>query len=76
MICCALAALFMTAAATWHGIARNIRLQQARWLAGLVTASLLLVGGSAIAAHYHDRPVNEDLAAMLMRHICGQHSAP
>jgi hypothetical protein len=65
----------MTVAAAWHGIARNIRLQQKRWIAGLLTAFLLLVGGSALAAYRHNHTAESDLAAILMRNICGQHPA-
>jgi hypothetical protein len=75
MICCALAALLMTVAAAWHGVARTIRLQQRRWIAGLLTAILLLVGGSALAAYGHNHTAGGDLAAILMRNICGQHPA-
>jgi hypothetical protein len=71
MICCAFAALLMTAAAAWASVVKNIWLQQTRWIAGLLVAVLLLVGGSALAAHNHT--ANDDLAAILMRNICGQH---
>jgi hypothetical protein len=73
MICCALAALFVTAAAAWHGIAKIFRRQHSRWTAGLLAASLLLIGAAALAAHGRERPANEELAAIVMRHICGQH---
>jgi hypothetical protein len=75
MICCALAALLATVAAAWQGVARNIRLQQIRWVAGLLATILLLVGGSALAAYRHNHLSNDDLAAILMRNICG-HPAP
>jgi hypothetical protein len=71
MICCAFAALLMTAAAAWASVVKNIWLQQTRWIAGLLVAVLLLVGGSALAAYNHT--ANDDLAAILMRNICGQH---
>jgi hypothetical protein len=73
MICCAFAALLITAAAAWASVVKNIWLQQARWIAGLLVAVLLLVGGSALAAHSHNHTANDDLAAILMRNICGQH---
>jgi hypothetical protein len=75
MICCAIAALLMAAAAAWHSVAKNIRLQQTRWIAGLLATCLVLIAGSALAAHYRDRSANDDLATMLMQHICGQHPA-
>jgi hypothetical protein len=70
MICCAFATLLMAVAAAWRSIAR---LQKARWIAAVLAASLVLIGGSALAAHDRDRATNNDLATILMRHICGQH---
>jgi 4-amino-4-deoxy-L-arabinose transferase-like glycosyltransferase len=75
MICCALAAILATVAAAWHGVARNIRPQQTRWIAGLLAAILLLVGGSALAAYRYNHTSDDNLAAILMRNICG-HPAP
>jgi hypothetical protein len=76
MICCALAALLMTAAAACHSVVKNVWLRKAQWMAVLLAASLVLAGGSALAAHDRDRTTTDDLAAMLMRHICGQHPEP
>ncbi len=72
MICCAIAALLMAAAAAWHSIAKSVSLRKARWMAGLLAVSLVLIGGAAFAAHHRDHTANADLAAILMRHICGQ----
>jgi hypothetical protein len=71
MICCAIAALFVAVTAAWRVIAYKVG--QARWTAALLAASVVLIGGSALAALHHDRAANDDLAAILMRHICGQH---
>ena len=70
MICCAIAALLMAATAMWHGMTK--RLRPARWMAALLAVSLVLIGGSALAAHYRGHTASDDLAAILMRHICGQ----
>ena len=70
MICCATAALFVAVAAMWQSAVKSAWLLKARWMVAAIAVSLALAGGSALAAH--DRAANDDLAAMLMRHICGQ----
>jgi hypothetical protein len=72
MICCAIAALLAAAVAAWHSVTKGVSPRKARWMAGLLAVSLVLIAGSALAAHHRDHTANANLAAILMRHICAQ----
>jgi hypothetical protein len=71
MICCAITALLMAAAATWHSIAKSARLRKTQWMGALLAVSLMLIGGSALAARHHNDAAHDDLTTIVMRHICG-----
>jgi len=85
MMCCALVALLAAAIAASRSVLKGVLAHLphkqwvgARWVAAVLAVTLVLAGGSALAARDLVRPAPEraDLAEILMRHICGGRSAP
>jgi len=78
MMCCAIAGLVMAALAASRGFAKGsiARLLPARWASIALVAGLALAGGAALAANRLDRThtAQPGLTAMLLTHICGEHS--
>ena len=79
MMCCAIAGLLMAVLAAWRGAIKRAltRLPRAGSLAVALVAVLVLTGGAALAARRLDYAARgqADLAAILMRHVCGERPA-
>jgi len=74
MMCCAVAALIAAAIAAWGRFAKLALtgLAVSRWVVASVLVTLVLAGGSALAAHQLDRtPRQIDFASFLAHRICG-----
>lgn len=78
MICCAMAALVLAALAACRGFVNGSMAwpPPARWAIVVLGAGLLLASGATLAANRLDRLHTErgGLAAVLLLHICGEHS--
>jgi hypothetical protein len=73
-MCCAITALLFAIVAALRSVMKNAfaRLPLARWLPASLAIVLVLAGGSALAARQFDQATQQNnLAAMLMQHICG-----